>query len=94
MTLNGLSPEDMGTLTPREVLGETTKRTQTWVSRALGLLGTISGNKEVLEFERDVLDAVLAGWKGSGWNPPPSPVIPVVTPPPPQEAKQEKGRAT
>jgi hypothetical protein len=90
ITLNGLSPDDMGKLSPGDVLSETSKRTQAWVSRALGLLGTISANKEVLAFERDVLDAVLAGWKAGGWNPPPSPVIPVITPPRPQPQKQGK----
>jgi hypothetical protein len=92
ITLNGLSPDDMGKLSIGDVLGETSKRTQAWVSRALGLLGTISANKEVLAFERDVLDAVLVGWKAGGWNPPPSPVIPVITPPRPAQPPQAKRR--
>ena len=94
ITLNGLTADDMGKLSPGDVLTETAKRTQAWVSRALGLLGTISANKEVLEFERDVLDATLAGWKAGGWNPPPSPVIPVITPPRPAQAQPtKKGKA-
>jgi hypothetical protein len=70
VTLNGISPSDMGKLSMSDLTSETTKRATAWVGHAGTLLGDISKTKEVLGFEEKVLDAVLDGFKSSGWTAP------------------------
>ena len=68
LTLNGLDVKDLGKLKIAELTKDTIVRTGEWVGHALGLLGTIAANKELLSFEEDVLDAVLDGFSAGGWK--------------------------
>jgi hypothetical protein len=70
LTINGMSQADLGKLSIKDLTAETLKRTQAWVEHAVGLLADISKTKEILSFEEDVLDGVLAGFKSSGWTAP------------------------
>jgi len=81
VTLNGLNSADMGKLSMGELTSEVAKRTGAWMKRTAGLLGTISSTKEVLEFEDDVLDALLSGFKAAGWSAPQPVTIPDAPPP-------------
>lgn len=67
VNVNGLEAKDS-----KEVVTRTTK----WVGRALGLVGIVAANKDVLEFEDDVLVALLDGFKAAGYAAPPPVVIP------------------
>ncbi len=73
ITLNGLTASDLGRLSVDRVAAETVTRTQAWVTHALGLLGSISATKDTLAFEADLLDALLAGMKASGFQAPAPP---------------------
>jgi len=73
ITLNGLTASDLGRLSVDRVAAETVTRTQAWVTHALGLLGSISATKDTLAFEADLLDALLAGMKASGFQAPEAP---------------------
>lgn len=76
LTLNGLSPADLGKLSVGEVTKEVAGRTTAWVKRALGLLGTISATKEVLEVEDDLVGALLDGFAAAGWKAPAPTLVP------------------
>jgi hypothetical protein len=76
VTLNGLSSSDLGKLSMGELTSEVAARTGRWLKHTAGLLGTISSTKEVLEFEDDVLDALISGFKSGGWTPPAATKIP------------------
>lgn len=76
ITLNGLSPSDMGKLNMGELTSEVAGRTTRWVKRVTTLMGTISTTKEVLNLEDDVLGALIDGFKAAGWAPPPAATIP------------------
>jgi hypothetical protein len=76
VTLNGLSSSDLGKLSMGELTSEVAARTGRWLKHTAGLLGTISSTKEVLEFEDDVLDALISGFKAGGWTPPAATTIP------------------
>jgi hypothetical protein len=81
VTLNGLNSADMGKLSMGELTSEVAKRTGAWMKRTAGLYGTISATKEILEFEDDVLDALLSGFKAGGWSAPAPVTIPDAPPP-------------
>jgi hypothetical protein len=70
VTLNGIASSDLGSLSMGDLTTETVKRTKDWMGHAIGLLGDISKNKEILSYEADVLDAVLDGFKSGGWSAP------------------------
>ena len=80
VTLNGLTPEDMGKLKVGEVTKEVADREQKWVKHAVMLMGAISSNKEILGFEEDVLVALLDGFTAGGWK---APAAPILKEPPP-----------
>ncbi len=80
VTLNGLTPEDMGKLNAAEVTKEVADREQKWVKHAVMLMASISANKEILSFEEEVLVALLDGLSGGGWK---APAPPVLKEPPP-----------
>ena len=61
---------------PTALTTEVASRTVGWVKHAVGLLGTISATKDVLEFEDDVLGALLDGFKAGGYTAPAAPKIP------------------
>lgn len=85
ITLNGLSSSDLGKLSIGDVTTEVASRTGKWVKHATGLLGSISATKGTLEFEDDVLSALLDGFKGAGYAVPAPIAIP--DPPPVQGAQ-------
>lgn len=76
VTLNGLSPSDMGKINIADLTTEVASRTTNWVKRATVLMGTISTTKDVLTLEDDVLGALIDGFKAAGWAPPPAATIP------------------
>lgn len=76
LTLNGLSQDNLGKLSVGQVTGQTLDRTQAWVGRALGLLGTVGATKDTLDFQADLVDAILSGMKASGYAAPAPPVLP------------------
>lgn len=80
VNVNGLEAKDS-----KEVVTRTTK----WVGRALGLVGIVAANKDVLEFEDDVIVALLDGFKAAGYAAPAPVVIPEAPAaggaPPPQQ---------
>ncbi len=80
ITLNGLTPEDMGKLSVGDVTKEVLDREQKWVKHAVLLMATIASNKEILTFEDEVLVALLDGLSASGWKAPPPPVLKEPTP--------------
>jgi hypothetical protein len=81
ITLNGISDSDLsGKLTIGDLTTETLKRTQRWVGHALGLLGSVAANKEVLSFEEKTLDGVIDGFTSAGWKAQPAATIVVADP--------------
>lgn len=76
VTINGLSQSDLGKLSIGDVTSETASRTTAWVKRALGLLGTTAATKEVLDFEDEVLGALIDGFASAGWQAPAPVTIP------------------
>ena len=80
VTINGLSPSDMGKISIGELTSEVASRTTKWVKRATTLMGTISSTKDVLSLEDDVLGALIDGFKAAGWAPPAATTIPEAPP--------------
>jgi hypothetical protein len=80
VTLNGLSSSDMGKISMGDLTAEVAKRTTAWTKRALGLVGTISATKEILDFEDDVLKNLLEGFTSAGWKAPAPTTIPEPAP--------------
>ena len=76
VTLNGLDQNDMGKISMGELTEQTVSRTEKWVEHALGLLGTIAATSDTLDFEKDVLDALLDGFKAGGWTAPAPATVP------------------
>jgi hypothetical protein len=68
LTLNGLSPDDLGKLSLGDLTTETISRTKKWVIHAVTLIAAVSSTKDSLSFEQDTLDALLEGFTASGWN--------------------------
>jgi hypothetical protein len=68
LSLNGISPEDLGSLQPADLLVETTARTERFAGEAVALLSTTSVTDGELSFEGDVLDAILEGFHSAGWQ--------------------------
>jgi hypothetical protein len=65
-SIDGLSPEDLGSLDVGEVITETVSRTEHFAGEALSLLGTTSSTNSELDFEGATLDAILGGFHESG----------------------------
>jgi hypothetical protein len=68
LTLNGLSPDDLGKLSLGDLTKETLSRTTKWVGHAVTILASVSSTKDRLSFEQDTLDALLDGFTASGWK--------------------------
>jgi len=76
LSLNGMTPDDLGKVDPGELVTQTLARTQSFVEKALLLLDTTSRTEGRLEFEADMLDALLDGFKASGWSAPDAVYVP------------------
>jgi hypothetical protein len=87
VTINGLSPSELGRLSVAEVTAATAERTQRWVDHAVGLLGTIAATNQVLEVEADLLNALVGGLERAGWKGPPPPTLPTITPKRPERSR-------
>jgi hypothetical protein len=70
VAINGIAPGDLGKISLDELVGETVVRTGKFAEKSLALLATVSSTKERLEFEEQVLDALLDGFKNAGWSAP------------------------
>jgi hypothetical protein len=70
VTINGLSPGDLGKLSLGDVTTQTLDRSKKWVVHVVTLLGTVSSTQEQLSFEQDTLDALLDGFASAGWKRP------------------------
>jgi hypothetical protein len=68
LTLNGLSPDDLGKLSLGDLTTEAISRTKKWVIHAVTLIAAVSSTKDSLSFEQDTLDALLEGFTASGWK--------------------------
>jgi hypothetical protein len=68
LTLNGLSPDDLGKLSLGDLTKEAISRTTKWVVHAVTLIAAVSSTKDSLSFEQDTLDALLEGFAASGWK--------------------------
>jgi hypothetical protein len=86
VTLNGLTPEDMGKLKAGDVTKEVADREQKWVKHAVMLMGAISSNKEILGFEEDVLGALVDGLTAGGWK---ASAAPILKEPPPAKPQPQ-----
>lgn len=76
VSLNGIGPDDLGKLSLDKLTLLTLDRTQAWVGHALGLLGSLDATHDTLNFEAQLLDALLTGMKSAGWTAPPDPTLP------------------
>jgi hypothetical protein len=76
VTINGLSPGDLGKLSLGDVTTQTLDRSKKWVVHVVTLLGTVSSTQEQLSFEQDTLDALLDGFTSGGWKRPDAPKLP------------------
>lgn len=85
VTINGLEGKDVGKISAGELASEVGARTTRWVKRAVGLMGVISANRDILEFEDDVLGALLDGFKAAGYAAPAAATIPEPPPAAPQQ---------
>lgn len=63
LTLNGLSPSDLLSLSPDEVIEETTLRLGSYVGRVMILIGYADETQRKLDFQASVLDAWIEGMK-------------------------------
>lgn len=63
LTLNGLTPSELASLSPDELLEEATLRLGSYVGRVAILIGYADETQRVLEFQSQVLDAWLEGMK-------------------------------
>lgn len=63
LSLNGLSPSDLLSLSPDEVIEETTLRLGGYVARVLVLIGYADETQRLLDFQESVLDAWIEGMK-------------------------------
>lgn len=68
LTLNGLSQDDLGTLSMGDLTTEAISRTKKWVGHALTIIAAVSSTKDKLSFEEDTLDALLDGFTAGGWK--------------------------
>jgi hypothetical protein len=68
LTLNGLSPDDLGKLSLGDLTTEAISRTKKWVIHAVTLIAAVSSTKDALSFEQDTLDALLEGFTANGWK--------------------------
>jgi hypothetical protein len=65
VTLNGIGPSAMAQLDVADVTAETIKRTGAWLRHATTLLGAVSSTQDEIDFERDVLAGLQAGFAPS-----------------------------
>jgi len=76
VTINGLSPGDLGKLSLGDLTTQTLDRSKKWVVHVVTLLATVSSTQEQLSFEQDTLDALLDGFASGGWKRPDAPKLP------------------
>ena len=62
VTLNGLSASELASMSPEEVLEETTSRLGGYATRVLALMAYADATQQRLSFEGDVLEAWIAGF--------------------------------
>jgi hypothetical protein len=70
VTLNGLSSDDMSKISMGELTSETSSRATKFLGRVLVLGAKVAETQEALGFEEDVLDAMIDGFKKTGWTAP------------------------
>jgi hypothetical protein len=70
LSLNGIGPADLGSLQFDQVLVQTITRTGHFALEALGLLAVTSNTQYQLDFEGQVLDAIVGGFQSAGWSTP------------------------
>ena len=70
LTLNGISPSDLGKISLGDLTLQTTLRLQKWSVHTVSLLGSIAATQDILGFEADVLDAFINGFSTGGWKAP------------------------
>lgn len=70
VTLNGIGPADLGNLQFDQILSETIVRTGHFALEAVALLAVTSNTQYQLDFEGDVLDAIVGGFQSAGWASP------------------------
>ncbi len=63
LTLNGLSPSELASLSPDELLEEATLRLGGYVGRVMVLIAYADDTQRILDFQSKVLDAWLEGMK-------------------------------
>lgn len=90
VTLNGLTPAQMGKLDIGALTKEVASRTTKWVKHAVLLMGTISASAAILGFEDDVLGALVDGFAAAGWKAPPPPQLKEPTPAKPGQSAAPK----
>jgi hypothetical protein len=74
--LAGLTPADMGKISPADLLKEVTKRSGLWLTRAAKLVITSATTLDRLAFQADLLKSIGEGFEQAGAKLPPA-----VTPP-------------
>jgi molecular chaperone GrpE (heat shock protein) len=78
VTLAGLSPSDMGKISPPDLLKEVTKRSGLWLTRAAKLVITSGTTLDRLSFQADLLKSIGEGFEQAGAKLPPAVVPPEV----------------
>lgn len=76
--LAGLTPADMGKISPADLLKEVTKRSGLWLKRAATLVITSSTTLDRLAFQSDLLKSIGEGFEQAGAKLPPAVVPPEV----------------
>jgi hypothetical protein len=76
--LAGLTPADMGKISPTDLLKEVTKRSGLWLTRAAKLVITSSTTLDRLAFQADLLKSIGEGFEQAGAKMPPAVVPPEV----------------
>ncbi|HEX8794119.1 MAG TPA: hypothetical protein VF765_24420 [Polyangiaceae bacterium] len=93
LTLNGLSQDDLGTMSMGDLTTEAISRTKKWVGHALAIIAAVSSTKDRLSFEQDTLDALLDGFTAGGWKKTAAATIPAGDDPKVASATPAKPRA-
>ncbi len=70
ISINGMSPSDIGNISIAELVKETVSRTTGFASNALSLLVTSSSIDDRLTFEADVIGGILDGFADGGYQAP------------------------
>ena len=70
LSINGLTPADIGSVTLTDLTTETLRRAQKFATDAVALVVVTNDTRKRLEFEASVLDGILAGFEQSGYKRP------------------------